>query len=119
MIKVGVKIKKIRELKDYTQEYMAQSLGISITGYGKIERDETEMTLSKLENISKILEIDLRLILDFDEKNFFNVQNGNNVAIGINNAVYAKDRMIEHLEQEILHLRDQISLLLKNINKGI
>ena len=36
MIKTGNKIKKIREYKDYTQEYMAQRLGLSITAYGKI-----------------------------------------------------------------------------------
>lgn len=39
-LQVGQKIKKIRELRNYTQEYMAEQLGMSQTGYGNIERDE-------------------------------------------------------------------------------
>lgn len=118
MIKTGNKIKKIREYKDYTQEYMAQRLGISITAYGKIERDETEMTLTRLDDIAKILEIDSRQILDFDEKNIFNIQNGNNAAIGNNNAVYHNDKMIEHLRQEIQHLRQENTQLLVILSRN-
>lgn len=117
MIKTGNKIKKIREYKDYTQEYMAQRLGLSITAYGKIERDETEMTLTRLDDIAKILEIDARQILDFDEKNIFNVENGHNAAIGNNNAVYHNEKMIEHLQQKISHLRQQNTKLLDIVNK--
>ncbi len=116
MLKVGNKIKKIREYKNYTQEYMAQSLGLSITAYGKIERDETEMTLTRLSQISKILTIDYRQILDFDEKNIFNVENGQNAAIGNNHTVYHNDRMIEHLQTEILYLRENNTQLLDIIN---
>lgn len=36
---VGKKIKQFRELRDYTQSYMADRLDISTSGYGKIERD--------------------------------------------------------------------------------
>ena len=117
MIKLGSKIKKIRELKDFTQEYMAQRLQITTTGYGKIERDETEMTLTKLENIAAILEIDFRQILDFDEKLIFNIQNGNNAAIGNNNAVYHNEKMIDHLVQEIQHLRTENTRLLDILSK--
>ena len=68
MIKVGNNIKKLRELKNFTQDYMASSLNISTNAYGKIERDETEMTLTKLDSISKIFEMDWRTFLDFDDK---------------------------------------------------
>jgi transcriptional regulator with XRE-family HTH domain len=116
MNNLGTKIKKIRELKDYTQEYMASSLGITITGYGKIERNESEITVSKLQKIAKILDVDYRQILDFDEKQIFNIQNGDNAAIG-NNQIYHNDKMIEHLQNEILHLRNENSRLLGFISK--
>lgn len=55
MTRVGSKIRHIREIKNYTQEHMARELGMSTTGYGKIERDETDLTLTKLEKIAEIL----------------------------------------------------------------
>jgi len=64
---VGQKIKKLRELRNYTQEYMAKRLGLSLNGYGKIEREETELTLRRLQEISQILEVKVFDLLDFDE----------------------------------------------------
>jgi transcriptional regulator with XRE-family HTH domain len=44
---VGEKIKKLRELKNYTQQHMAEELDLSLSGYGKIERNETDISVSK------------------------------------------------------------------------
>ncbi len=46
---LGDKIRKFRQLKDYSQESMAIALGLSVTGYAKIERNETNVTVSRLE----------------------------------------------------------------------
>jgi transcriptional regulator with XRE-family HTH domain len=54
-MKVGNKIKKIRELKNYTQEFMANELSMSISNYSKIERDEISITLDRLEEIAIVL----------------------------------------------------------------
>ncbi len=40
MIKVGNKIKKLRELKNFTQLCIATSRNLRSNGYGKIERNE-------------------------------------------------------------------------------
>ena len=117
MIEIGDKIQKIRELKNFTQEFMAQSLGVSTTAYGKIERNETEMSLTKLERIAKILEMDFRKILDFDEKMIFNIENGNNAAIGSINAVYHNEKFVEHLQQEVIYLREENKRLVNALNK--
>jgi len=79
---VGLKIKKLRELKNYTQAYMAQKLKLSLSGYGKIERDETDITLKRLKEIASILETDYSNILNFDEKNIFNITH-NKTANGV------------------------------------
>lgn len=42
---VGSNIKKLRELKNFTQQYMADSLNMSDGGYSKIERDETDISV--------------------------------------------------------------------------
>ena len=39
-------IKKIRELKNLTREYVADELQMSTSGYGKIERGEVDLTVS-------------------------------------------------------------------------
>jgi transcriptional regulator with XRE-family HTH domain len=114
MTEVGMKIKHLRELKNYTQEYMARELGMSITGYGKIERDETEITLLKLEKIAKVLNTNFRKILDFDERKIYNIERADNAAIG-NDAVYYNDKMIEHLQGEVQYLRDENARLVKVI----
>jgi len=66
-MKVGGKIKKMRELRNYTQDYMAIQLNMSQSGYSKIEQDETDVPFSRLIQISKILEIALSDLINFDE----------------------------------------------------
>jgi transcriptional regulator with XRE-family HTH domain len=38
---------------------MAQSLNINLNGYGRLERDEVEITVNRLVEIAKILDMDL------------------------------------------------------------
>lgn len=42
---IGSKIRKIREIKGYSQENMAIDLDMSVTGYGKIERNQVAITV--------------------------------------------------------------------------
>ncbi len=56
---VAAKIRKIREEKSYSQDYLAAKLGISQNAYSKIELGYSNITLSRLISISEILEIDL------------------------------------------------------------
>ena len=75
---IGNNIKKLRELKNYTQAHMANELELSLGGYGKIERDETDVTLSRLNEIAKVLQTNLATLLDFDSNNIFNQYNNRN-----------------------------------------
>jgi transcriptional regulator with XRE-family HTH domain len=82
-MKIGTKIKKLRELKGIPQKFMAGKLKLSLNGYGKIEREQVELTLSKLEIIAEVLNIDIHLILDFDVEVFLNslkeIKNNNKI----------------------------------------
>jgi transcriptional regulator with XRE-family HTH domain len=71
MNKIGQKIKKIRELRDFSRHYVASQLEISITTYGKIERDEIDITLTRLSKIAEILNVTITSIIDFDENKLF------------------------------------------------
>lgn len=56
---VAVNIRKIREHRNYTQEYLAMKLDISQNAYSKIELGYTKITLERLYQIAQILEVDL------------------------------------------------------------
>lgn len=70
--KVYLNIRKIRELKNLTREYVAGELNMSMSGYGKIERGEVDLTVNKLLEIAKVLNVSIEFIFRFDVAVFFN-----------------------------------------------
>ncbi|MFN4145269.1 MAG: helix-turn-helix domain-containing protein [Runella sp.] len=76
---IGEQIRQARVLKGFSQENMAEELGISTTSYGDIERGKTDVTLSRLHKIAEILKIGI-----FD----------------LINTELSKDRTIRELEHE-------------------
>jgi transcriptional regulator with XRE-family HTH domain len=110
-LKIGHKIKKLRELKNLTQEHMANSLGISQGAYSRMELGETEITYSKLEKISEELGMKPEVIIAFNESMVFNVMNnqtGNGLVIN-NNLISEIEKT--HFEQQILLLKEENSHL--------
>lgn len=79
MINIGDNIKKFRELKNITREQMASDLNMSLSGYSKIERGDTDLTISKIERIAEVLGIDIAQLLSFDASQIFNISNNNTV----------------------------------------
>ena len=55
---VALNIRKIREYRNYTQEYLAMKLGISQNAYSKIELGYTRITLERLIQVSQILDVE-------------------------------------------------------------
>jgi transcriptional regulator with XRE-family HTH domain len=104
-----IKIKQIRELKNFTQEYVAQKLGLSTRAYSKIETGETQLTINRLNEISEILQVPPMEVLGFDDKQVFNncKQDG---YIGINH-ISIPEKLIQQYEETIQLLKEQIQLL--------
>ncbi|WP_428330265.1 helix-turn-helix domain-containing protein [Mucilaginibacter sp.] len=59
-------IRKIREYRNYTQDYLAAKLEISQNAYSKIELGYSSITLNRLVEIAEILEIDLVDLISSD-----------------------------------------------------
>jgi transcriptional regulator with XRE-family HTH domain len=104
-----IKLKQLRELKNFTQEYMANQLGLSTRAYSKIETGETQLTINRLNEISKILEIDPMEILGFDHQNIFNYCNQEG-RFGINH-INIPDKLIEQYEKRIQQLESEVLFL--------
>jgi transcriptional regulator with XRE-family HTH domain len=130
---IGNKIKKLRELKNFTQEYMAEALQMSQTGYGKIERDETDINYSRLEQIAKVLGTKVADLVSLDERLMLYVINNANAEKSIENInnvgnYYEAEKSFDRerklyeeqnksLKEEINHLRGMVSFLQEQLKK--
>ncbi len=122
-IKINEKIKLIRSLKSWTQEQFADKLGITTHAYAKMERGETEVNFSRLQQIAEIMEMDLLQLLTLDEKNIFNSSYDYNshyncslYQINSLNEGTEKDKfIIEQQKKEIEYLKKEVHYL-KEIN---
>ncbi len=117
-MQVGQKIKKLRELKNYTQEHMAQLLDMTQPSYSKIETGETDITYNKLEKIAEALQLRPEDIITFNEHLVFNImhnQNGQNGLV-INQLTEETKRLheeqINSLKAEITHLKTVLEKVL-------
>ena len=62
-MEIGEKIRYARLSKGYSQENMADFLGISTSAYGDIERNKTELTLSRAKKLANILKMSILELL--------------------------------------------------------
>ncbi len=62
---LGKRIKQIRESKHLSREEVAFSCNFSGSYMGMIERAEYDFKISKLYNIAKALDIDIKELFDF------------------------------------------------------
>lgn len=106
---IGPKIKKLRELKNLTQEYMADKLQMSQSNYSRIESNELDIPFTKLQLIADILEISLHDLIEFDAKYFFNNVHAQTINGNINNA--ASDNEKRLYEEQIISLKNEVSYL--------
>ncbi len=101
---------------------MAAGLQMNQGSYSKIEADETDITLSRLEQISELLGIKPEDVICFNENMVFNVMhNKKGIGISINNMNSTEKKLyddhIESLKTENAHLRTVVNKLINKRNK--
>lgn len=101
---VHEKIRFIRQAKNLSQDEMAEKLGICLNAYGNIERGDTDIRLSRLEQIAQLFEMPLSQLLGFDEKNIFNISGTNN-GLGTQNV---QGNCTIHYPAEYLQLQNEL-----------
>ena len=119
---IGDKIRKVRELKGYKQEYVAEKVGLSVTAYGNIERNASGLTFERLEEIASALEVTVQDIINIPEQlNIHTIATAHQVGF---NHIYNDQRPVserddelmrqtfKHFEKEIEYLQEQNSKLL-------
>lgn len=104
---IGANIRKIRELRNYTQQHMAEKLDISQGTYCKMENNELAVKKDTLEDIATLLEVTPDQLKAFDEQKILNadvIYNSNNNQT-IHN--YAIDSKLEKLYEDKIRLLEE------------
>lgn len=65
---IGQKIKQLRKDQDITQDYMAEKLNITRQKYGRIENGQSNITYKTIEEVSKILGVNIREMTTISEE---------------------------------------------------
>jgi transcriptional regulator with XRE-family HTH domain len=63
-MKFTEKIKLLRKEREWSQEVMANKLNISLNSYGAIERGDTNLGLSRIEEIAEVFDITLESLFE-------------------------------------------------------
>jgi transcriptional regulator with XRE-family HTH domain len=114
------KLKLLRSYKGWTQEKMAEKLGISTYAYAKIERCETNVSHNRLKQISEVGEIDLEQLFGLDITSIFNlyeIPNNNN-----NNSHHTQCDILNlhsNNQTELQHELEKAQLMIEQRDKEI
>jgi transcriptional regulator with XRE-family HTH domain len=69
MLELGKKIRSLRQAKEWSQGDVAAKLGISVSAFSKIEKDITDISISRIEQLAQLFDISLaELILPQGEQ---------------------------------------------------
>lgn len=120
------KITALRKIKRFTQQDMAEKLNISDNAYSKIEQGKTQISVERLKQIAKVLNMEKQDIENFEERMIFNkIENGTNTNFG--NGInllenFEKEREaykshISDLQKQIITFEKQIEMLSQLLNK--
>ena len=117
-MQIGHKIKKLRELKNFTQKHVAEGIGVTQGAYSKVEQGDSEITYSKLEKIAEILQLLPQDIINFNESvvfNYTNIESTNELSF---NTLFTQEEkklyqdQIELLKQEVVYLKTLLDKIL-------
>jgi transcriptional regulator with XRE-family HTH domain len=116
----------MRQSKNWSQEDMADKLGMSVAGYAKIEQGRTDTNFSKMEQIASVFDMDIVELLSFGEKNVICLIGDNSVNISqiigsskdlayemqkLQLMLEHKDEMMTQKDKEIAGLKEVVELL--------
>lgn len=65
MVKLGARIRQLRENRNWSQEHLSMLINMDVRQLGRIERAETNSTISMLKKTSEALGISLSELFDF------------------------------------------------------
>lgn len=117
------KIRKLREAKNLTQEYMAHELDISPKTYSRLESGDSPLKLEHLIRLSEILEVSIEDLTSADPVSYYIGTNNNKGTVygsqagTTNNYNTGSGLEIEEMKKQIARLEAAVEKLLKQLPK--
>ncbi len=114
-------IKKYRDLKELTQQEMADKLYISLKAYQNFENGITKLDLERLQEVAKILEVSVDDLINSEDGVYISEIKNNDV--GFNNREITINHLRSETEKELCEriIRDkdaEILFLREVLNNG-
>jgi transcriptional regulator with XRE-family HTH domain len=114
----GEKIRIIRELRGYSQEFVANKLGIAQNTYSKIETEQSKLTVKMLNKISDVLGVSPTELLNNEPAIINFASNQGTQCLKVEHLyTYQKEQLekiIDSKDHEISKLENIINGLLKD-----
>jgi len=114
------KLRILREVHDYTQEYVAGVLDVSQNTYSLIEKGDTKITIDRLAKLAALYNMELADLITLNEQTYINtITNSQGVCsknVTVNNSLSEDERAlfkrtIDRLEKENERLHNLIEKL--------
>ena len=97
---LGDKIRYYRNLKSWSQNDMADKLDVSLPAYSKIERNITDVSFSRLNQIAKVFGITAVELLSLSTKP--------SEQTDLQKALREKDKEINKLQKKVIELLEKL-----------
>jgi transcriptional regulator with XRE-family HTH domain len=117
-MKVGTRIKQLREAKGFSQQVVADHLGMTQANHHKLESDKTHVRLEYLEKLADFYKVSLTELIDLRNSVVHienNTHNHNGVVLGdleaLQQVLAVKDELIKLKDEKIAWLEEKIKLL--------
>ncbi len=115
---IGEKIRKIRTIKGFSQDYVSNILNISQAAYSDIENNKSKINLERIQEIANVFELDINDLISFDENQVFNntFNENSNGYFNVKKVIsetFDKEReayleQIKTLKEEVFYLRKKL-----------
>lgn len=122
---INDKIRILREINNLTQDEMAEKMQMSTSGYSKIERGKSKISMERLEQIANIFNIDvMELLTKGNGSSFYLLSESTSQSNyygnsdSLNNEINKLKLIIQHKE-ELLRQKEVENSLLKTLVEAL
>jgi len=115
--KVAEKIRIFRLAKNYSQQNMADELGITVAAYSNIERGVTDITVTRLYQIAEILEISALRFLKEEGPYFMTAEEERHYIPAAERVSGEIIQAIRQLQQQVYELQKEVDSMRPEVRK--
>lgn len=112
--KISQRLRMLRAEKGFSQEQVALDLDLSPNGYAKIERGETDISLSKVEKFSNYFNVEITYLLGLNDSGKNMINNGTQHVAYQNSSIVNDNTYIKTILEELAVLKEKVDKLQKN-----